>query len=76
MSKSVVMIYGSGVAAGWATAPPTITDLVSPSHVNEPARIILCPEGKVWRVVKVLHPGQPPRKMGERAVERPGELPM
>jgi hypothetical protein len=25
VSKGAVMIYGSGVAAGWVTAPPTIT---------------------------------------------------
>ena len=37
--------------------------------------MILCPEGKIWQVVKVVHHGSVAGKMGERTDERPDELP-
>jgi hypothetical protein len=37
--------------------------------------MVLCPEGKIWQVVKVLHRRSVAGKMGERTDERPDELP-
>jgi len=37
--------------------------------------MILCPEGKIWQVVKVLHHRSVAGKMGERTDEKPDELP-